>query len=60
MGDLDQELMPVFEDLTEALEANEFDGLASELEVLDGETHLSARPRAFSTGMRWVFSGNEG
>lgn len=24
--------------------------------ILDGETHLSARPRAFNSGLRWVFA----
>ena len=24
--------------------------------ILDGETHLSARPRAFSSGLRWVYA----
>ena len=23
----------------------------------DGETHMSARPRAFTSGLRWLFSG---
>jgi predicted alpha/beta superfamily hydrolase len=30
--------------------------LAHKVEILDNETHLSARPRAFNNGMRWIFS----
>jgi hypothetical protein len=26
--------------------------------ILDGETHLSARPRAFTTGVKWAFAGD--
>jgi predicted alpha/beta superfamily hydrolase len=33
-----------------------YQGLDHEMMVLDGETHLSARPRAFTTGMKSVFS----
>jgi len=34
------------------------EGLVHEMMVLDGETHLSARPRAFNSGMRWLFAGD--
>lgn len=42
-----------------ALQASEYDGLVGEMLVLDGETHLSARPRALTTGMKWIFAGGE-
>ena len=45
---------PAFAD---ALAGAGFEGLEQELAVLDNETHLSARPRAFNNGLRWVFGG---
>lgn len=59
-GDLDAEYLPGYEGLVEALEASDYEGLASELALLEGESHMSARPRAFTSGMRWVFSGEGG
>ena len=31
-------------------------GVSHQTMILDGETHLSARPRAFNSGLRWVFA----
>ena len=60
VGDLEEDLLPGMQDLGDALQGGEYDGLASELAVLEGESHLSARPRAFTTGMKWVFAGEGG
>jgi len=34
------------------------DGLIHKMAVLDNETHLSARPRAFNNGLRRLFAGD--
>ena len=56
-GDLDEEVLPSVERFGEALQASDYDSFSSELAILDGETHMSARPRAFTSGIRWVFAG---
>ena len=56
-GDLDEEVLPSVELFGEALQASDYDSFSSELAILDGETHMSARPRAFTSGIRWVFAG---
>ena len=58
-GELDQEVLATAEDFWAALQLEDFAGLTGEMVVLDGETHLSSRPRAFTTGAKWVFSGSE-
>ena len=39
-----------------ALAEMDMEGLAYKTAVLDGETHFSARPRAFMNGLRWLFA----
>ena len=56
MGELDREFMPGYELLNQALQDSDYDGLASEMVILNGETHMSAWPRTFTTGMKWVFA----
>jgi hypothetical protein len=59
VGDLDEETIPGYEALEEALQVGGYENLASELAVLDGESHVSAQPRSFTTGLRWVFAADE-
>lgn len=60
VGELEEEYLPGFEDFSEALQASDYDGFASELVILDSETHMSVWPRAFTTGMKWVFADWDG
>lgn len=57
VGENEGDLVTNVEKLDEALMASNYDDLTCELAVLNGETHLSARPRAFTTGMKRVFAG---
>jgi len=57
VGDLDTEVVAGVQAFDDALVEMDFDGLVHEMMVLDNETHLSARPRAFNNGMRWLFAG---
>ncbi len=57
-GNHDKEYLCGVELFGEAHQASDYDALTSELVILDGETHFSARPRAFATGMKWVFAGD--
>jgi predicted alpha/beta superfamily hydrolase len=41
----------------DVLEEMGIEGLSDETTILDGETHLSARPRAFNNALRWIFGG---
>jgi hypothetical protein len=57
VGDLDrEEVVAGVQAFSDALDAAGFEGLDQEMAVLDNETHLSARPRAFNNGMRWIFA----
>lgn len=58
VGELDAEVIIAgVEALDEALTGAGIAGLDHESTILGGETHLSARPRAFNNGMRWLFAG---
>ncbi len=61
VGELDEAILPGVELFDQTLRTRGYGVLDCELAILEGETHLSARPRAFTTGMKWVFSfsGNE-
>ena len=55
VGDLDAEAVVAgVEGFNDSLVDMGFEGLDHELMILDGETHLSARPRAFTTGVKWA------
>jgi formylglycine-generating enzyme required for sulfatase activity len=58
VGDLDDAALVTG---VEAFDAALFDAnvanLSHQTMILDGETHLSARPRAFNNGLRWIFAG---
>lgn len=57
VGDLDQEeVVAEVQAFSDALSEAGFEGLDQEMAILDNETHLSARPRAFNNGMRWIFA----
>lgn len=56
VGELDAEVLPMVQSLDEALQASNYEGLVSQMVTLDGETHLSARPRAFISGLRSIFA----
>ena len=60
VGGLEEDYIPGFERLSEALKANDYDGLDRELVILDGETHMSTWPRAFTMGMKMVFAEWDG
>jgi predicted alpha/beta superfamily hydrolase len=53
-GDLDTETVASAEAFDEALTEKGFENLDHVMMILDGETHLSARPRAFTSGIRWI------
>jgi predicted alpha/beta superfamily hydrolase len=55
VGDLDEECVPGVEAFNDALVEAGFKGLDHEMMVLDNETHLSVRPRAFNNALRWLF-----
>ncbi len=55
-GELDELYLPRVRAFHEELEANEYDGLDSKLSILSGETHFTTPQRAFTTGMKWLFS----
>ena len=58
VGDLDQEAVVAgVQAFSDALAGMDFEGLAQEMAILDNETHLSVRPRAFNNGLRWMFGG---
>jgi predicted alpha/beta superfamily hydrolase len=58
VGDLDQEaIVASVEAFSDALAGMAYEGLEQELAILDDETHLSVRPRAFNNGLRWLFAG---
>ena len=58
VGDLDQEAVVAgVQAFSDALVGLDFEGLAQEMAILDNETHLSVRPRAFNNGLRWLFAG---
>jgi len=55
VGDLDAEAcIASVEAFNDALGEMGFEGLDYEMMILDGETHLSVRPRAFNNGIRWL------
>jgi len=59
VGDMDAEpVVTGVKAFDDALFEMGVEGLVHEMMVLDGETHLSARPRAFNNGMRWLFAGD--
>lgn len=58
-GDLDPDVMVSVEAFWEDLQSAEYDSFTGEMAILDGETHLSSRPRAFITALKWVFSAGE-
>ena len=58
-GELDEETVTSVEAFNGALSEMNFEGLAYELQILDNETHLSSRPRAFNNAVRWIVA-NEG
>jgi len=59
VGDLDAEgTIAGVEAFDDALDDTSSDGLIHKMAVLDNETHLSARPRAFNNGVRWLFAGD--
>jgi predicted alpha/beta superfamily hydrolase len=58
-GDLEEEVLPVVDLFGETIQARDYGAFAIEMAILNGETHLSARPRAFTTGMKWVFAGGD-
>ena len=60
VGGLEEEYLSGFEDFSEVLQATDYDEFVSDLVILDGETHMSAWPRAFTTGMKWVFADWDG
>jgi predicted alpha/beta superfamily hydrolase len=56
VGDLDaEELIAGVQAFNDALVEMGFDGLDHEFAILDNETHLSVRPRAFNNALRWLF-----
>ena len=58
VGDLDQEeIVAGVQAFSDALAGMGFEGLEQEMSILDNETHLSVRPRAFNNGLRWLFAG---
>jgi predicted alpha/beta superfamily hydrolase len=61
VGDLDEEaIVAGVQSFSDALASEGFEGLDQEMAILDNETHLSVRPRAFNNGLRWIFaSGSE-
>jgi enterochelin esterase-like enzyme len=58
VGDLDAETIAGVEAFDEALTEKGHENLDHVMMILDGETHLSARPRAFTTGVKWAFAGD--
>ena len=56
VGEHEGDLITNVENLDQTLMASNYDDMTCELAVLNGETHLSARPRAFTTGMKQVFA----
>ena len=59
-GELDAETVVAVESFDDALMQMNSEGLVHEMAILDNETHLSTRPRAFNNGVRWLFGGEEG
>jgi len=57
IGELDDTVLSV-KRFDEALVEMDAEGLEHEMAILDNETHLSVRPRAFNNGVRWLFAGN--
>jgi predicted alpha/beta superfamily hydrolase len=56
VGDLDDEAcIDAVEAFNDALVEAGFEGLDHEMMLLDNETHLSVRPRAFTNALRWIF-----
>jgi predicted alpha/beta superfamily hydrolase len=59
VGDLDmEEVVADVQTFADALAVAGFEGLDQDMAVLDNETHLSARPRAFTNGLRWIFGAS--
>ncbi len=56
VGELDEPVLPGVDSFAESLEASNFEGLEVERPILDGETHLSAQQRAYTSGLKWVFA----
>ena len=57
VGDLDEEaIVAGVQSFSDALASEGFEGLDQEMAILDNETHLSVRPRAFNNGLRWLFA----
>jgi predicted alpha/beta superfamily hydrolase len=55
-GGLEAGISPMIARFVEALQASDYDGLVLEHAVLDGETHMSGWPRAFTNSIKWVFA----
>ena len=55
-GDLDEETAASVQAFDASLSEMNFEGLVHETQILDNETHLSSRPRAFNNGVRWVYA----
>jgi hypothetical protein len=60
VSELEGDYLSGFEEFSAALQASDYDEFAGELLILDGETHMSVWPRAFTTGMKWVFADWDG
>jgi predicted alpha/beta superfamily hydrolase len=57
VGDLDDPAsIADIQAFSDALTGMGFEGLDQEMSILDNETHLSVRPRAFNNGLRWLFA----
>jgi predicted alpha/beta superfamily hydrolase len=58
VGDLDDPAsIADIQAFSDALAGMGFEGLDQEMAILENETHLSVRPRAFTNAMRWLFGG---
>jgi predicted alpha/beta superfamily hydrolase len=60
LGGLEGETVSDFEEFSAALQDSDYDEFACELEILDGESHMSVWSRAFTSGLRWVFEDWDG
>ena len=58
VGALDTEVAAGVAAFDAALAEMDGAGLVYKTAVLDNETHLSARPRAFTNGLKWLFAAN--
>ena len=58
VGETESELVNAVEGLDQAMNSFLFASYESEFAILSGETHLSARPRAFTSGLLWLLNSD--